>query len=78
MLLLLLLLVQRRLGMWVYSLIVVSIVVFGMVWSDSCSRYLLQYYGLPPLEVSGLRPGLGGQWSYCSGFMVGKCGQMQW
>jgi hypothetical protein len=43
--------VQRRLGIWAYTLIVLSLVVFWFISFGSCSRYSFQYYGLPPVEV---------------------------
>lgn len=43
---------QRRLGVWAYSLIVVASVIFWFAGLGDCSRSAFQYQGLPVTEVS--------------------------
>lgn len=47
----LLVVLQRRLGIWAYSLIVLSSVVFWFASLADCSRAAFQYHGLPTTEV---------------------------
>jgi hypothetical protein len=44
-------LLQRRLGIWAYSLIVLTSVLFTYPGLQDCSRAAFQYYGLPTTEV---------------------------
>lgn len=46
---------QRRLGVWAYSLIVVASVIFWFAGLGDCSRSAFQYQGLPVTEVGTLR-----------------------
>jgi hypothetical protein len=43
---------QRRLGVWAYSLIVVTSVIFWFGGLSDCSRAAFQYHGMPTTEVS--------------------------
>jgi hypothetical protein len=45
------LLLQRRLGIWAYSLIVLASVIFWFASLSDCSRAAFQYHGLPTTEV---------------------------
>jgi hypothetical protein len=42
---------QRRLGIWAYSLIVLTSVIFFFSDLADCSRAAFQYQGLPVTEV---------------------------
>lgn len=42
---------QRRLGVWAYSLIVVTSVIFWFGGLSDCSRAAFQYHGMPTTEV---------------------------
>jgi hypothetical protein len=53
-------LLQRRLGVWAYTLIVVTSVIFWFSSLADCSRAAFQYQGLPVTEV-----GQGGRAHVC-------------
>ncbi|GBF87966.1 hypothetical protein Rsub_00678 [Raphidocelis subcapitata] len=42
---------ERLLGLWAFTLVAVSLVVFWFVDVSACSRYSAQYFGLPPVEI---------------------------
>jgi hypothetical protein len=42
---------QRRLGVWAYSLIVLTSVIFWFGGLSDCSRSAFQYHGMPTTEV---------------------------